>query len=51
MCEQIRWGWGWKTLCFKIGYSELRSREPRGAFHPTRKLSADEMVNSDWLLT
>ena len=39
-------GGGFRFLCIKIGYSE-----PRRDLDPSRELSGDVMLDSDWLTT
>ena len=41
-------GLGGRPSCIKIGYS---SRELRGVSHPSRELSGDVILDSDWMTT
>ena len=62
MCEQIRWGGGWRSLCIKIGYSEPSGAESRDGTSTRAESSrvtycsirladdsGDVILDSDWL--
>ena len=60
MCELIRWGGGgFKTLCFKIGYSEPRAEKGLEPLDSHRLDSCSVgvyplgavVLDSDWLTT